>query len=183
MAFFGRSGDVYITGDKQLDKKLRTLGTTLARKYLRKATREVAKHVLADARSMVRVKTGKLKRSLKVRALPRRGRKQDEIGHTITTGSGLFEGETFYGGFLEFGWAPMRGRRNTFTEQKAARRRARYQRAKLRGRRGNLESDVIPDLDRNEGYPFLRPALYGKDPERLQMFVATVRQFIHDEGK
>lgn len=175
------ASDVFITGDKKLDKKLQELGATLAKKYMRKATREVAKDVLKDARSRVRVKTGKLRKSLKVRAMKRRGRMITEIGHVITTGEDLFKGDTFYGGFLEFGWAPLRGSKDSFGQQKNARRRARYQRRKERTTRGAMINET--DSDRVRGYPFLRPALYTKQGERLKMFVTAMRQFVEAENK
>lgn len=102
-----------LTGDKALDKKLRELPTKLQKKAIRTATREAAKRVLEEAKRLVPVDEGLLEKSLVVRAATRGARDRrlgrGVFGHTVTTREGLFQGETFYGGFVEFGTKKWEG--------------------------------------------------------------------------
>ena len=91
-----------VTGDIALNKALKALGSKLALKLERKALRQVAKPVLADAKANAPVgETGDLKRALKLRAMRR---SRTRIGMQIVTSKGWFQGDTFYGAFQEFGW-------------------------------------------------------------------------------
>lgn len=74
MARSDRFVDISIVGDKKLQAKLRRLETKVQRKIVRKALRDAAKPVLADAKARVPVDTGLLKRSLVVRAARRQRR-------------------------------------------------------------------------------------------------------------
>jgi HK97 gp10 family phage protein len=76
---------------------------------LRKATRRAAKTIILPAvKDAIPVDTGDLEDALQVRAIKgKRGR----IGHTVGFPDPLFKGDTFYGGFLEFGY--RRGKRPT----------------------------------------------------------------------
>ena len=89
-----------ITGDKELNAALKALGSKLALKLERKALRQVAKPVLADAKANCPVDSGDLKRSLKLRSM-RRSRVR--IGLQVATSKGWFKGDTYYGGFVFLG--------------------------------------------------------------------------------
>ena len=92
---------VIITGDKALDRKLAGLPDKLAKKLSKQATRKAAKEiVLPRAKADAPVDTGELEDSLTVRAVKRSRRR---IGHMVTTRDGMFQGDQFYGGFVEWG--------------------------------------------------------------------------------
>jgi len=93
-----------ITGVKELDAKLASLEPKLRKDTMRKATREAAKYVAADARRLAPHDTGKLEQSIKVRARPRSRSNKNSVGHGITGGSDFAEGMPFYSKFLELGW-------------------------------------------------------------------------------
>lgn len=99
---------ILITGDKQLDAALQKMAkeghASAIGKLTRQGTRKAAKVVLPRARREIRREawdTGDWEQSVKVRA---KKRSRKSMGHLIL--SGLFQGETFYGGFQEWGWKP-----------------------------------------------------------------------------
>lgn len=105
---------IVLTGDKALNRKLQRLAGPVAKKIVRQAARIAVKPVLSAARNTVPVRSGKLRRAIKIRALPR---SRTRVGVRVTLGDQEFTGETFYGGFQEWGWKT--GKRNSTT---AARR-------------------------------------------------------------
>ena len=84
---------VYLTGDVDLARKLRGLKAVHAKAAIRKGTRAGSKDVQAEAKRTVPVRTGALRRSIKVRALKKSRR---HVGHTVRL-------DKFYGAFLEYG--------------------------------------------------------------------------------
>lgn len=147
---------VIITGDKKLDRALRSLPAKLQKKGVRKATRESAKTVLADAKRGIAHESGRLEKSLTVRTAKGRGGKRlarGTIGHAVATREGLFQGDAFYGGFIEFGTKPRQTKKGES--------------------RGRVEEDS-----------FLRRALYGN--QRLVNWVfkrnlgAALRQIANE---
>ena len=97
----GVSGAVSLRGFAEFEKKLRALPGKVARKVVRQALREGAKIIQAEAKARVPVDSGKLKKSIKVRAA--KSRKKGTAAVVVQTGQGDFKGETFYGAFLEYG--------------------------------------------------------------------------------
>lgn len=109
-----------ITGDKELDKALQKIAgrhetAKHVNKFMRKATREAVKQiVLPKVKARVPVETGELEASLTVRALKR---SRTRMGSGVTKKDNspqefrnpLFSGDTFYGGFLEFGFRTRDG--------------------------------------------------------------------------
>jgi hypothetical protein len=99
-----RSAGVLVTGDKEIDRLLKSLPLKLQKKISRQATRKAAKDiVLPNARGEVPQKSGKLAASLTVRAAKAR---KGKFGHQVETKSGAYGGEgqgQFPGAFLEFG--------------------------------------------------------------------------------
>jgi len=97
--------DISLTGDKALQKKLNRLPKVMQKKIVRKALREGARPVLASARSKAPVRTGAMKKSLKLRA--RRARRGN-FGVEVRTGTraelGIPENDPGYYPFsVEFG--------------------------------------------------------------------------------
>ena len=56
---------------KRIMRTMETLEPKMRKKLLRKAMRQAAKNVMVELRPMLPVDTGRLRKSLKVRALPR----------------------------------------------------------------------------------------------------------------
>jgi HK97 gp10 family phage protein len=88
--------------------QLNRLEPKLKAKIGRKAARKVAKEtVYKTAREKVPVKSGDLKKSIKVRALKRSRKNKHKVGARVVTGPGFFKGEQYYGGFVEYGTRRM----------------------------------------------------------------------------
>lgn len=105
-----------VTGDKQLTRQLNALGGPKAKEFHRKASRKAAKPILDKAKQVVSAKTGRLRKSLTIRAA-KRSRKS--IGVRVTQREGAFKGDAFYGGFQEMGWRP--GKRSRQSRRKRGR--------------------------------------------------------------
>lgn len=88
-----------LTGDKRVTRMLNALGGKKAVEVSRKALRDGAKLALDEAKSVVRVKTGKFRRSLTVRAM-KRSRKSH--GYRVTQRD-IQGKKQFYGAFQELG--------------------------------------------------------------------------------
>lgn len=102
-------GKIIVTGDKEIDRKLRQLEAKLAKKVIRQALRPALKPTLALARELAPVgETGDTKKAIKIRAgLRSRGR----IKIVVMIGAGDFKGKTFYGSFPEFGTSRQKAQR------------------------------------------------------------------------
>ena len=99
--------DISIVGDKKLIRKFKTLEAKTQKKFVRKALRAAGKPVLAAAKQKVPVREGKLKKSLKLRAIKR---SRTGVGVLIKTGNreelGIKPGEKgFYPFSVEYGTA------------------------------------------------------------------------------
>lgn len=109
-----RGSKAVVTGVKELDATLRMMPVRLQRKLSKDACRVACKEiVLPDAQRDVPVDSGELESSLIVKTMKRyrdksktsRSRSGETlIGWQVTTKYGMFEGDTFYGGFQEYGW-------------------------------------------------------------------------------
>lgn len=91
-----------VTGLAELDAALHQMSNAVHNKVVRKAVRQAAKPVLKEARRLVPVKTGALRKSLKIKSA-KRSRKRTSIGVEVVTGKQFFTGDTYYGGMIEFG--------------------------------------------------------------------------------
>lgn len=89
-----------LEGGKALERKLKTLPTRVRNKVVRTALREGAKIVQHATKELAPVRTGLLKKSIKVRAAKR---KRGRIAINVQMGAGDYKGETFYGAFIEYG--------------------------------------------------------------------------------
>lgn len=105
-------------GSKELEAAMADLSKNIQRRVVAKALKKGAEIVLKRARELVPVETGRLRDSLRIRQ--RRG-KRDKIDLSvpeviITTSEGqdvaggLFTGDAWYGGFVEYGHA-VRGKK------------------------------------------------------------------------
>jgi hypothetical protein len=101
-----QSFKIAITGSKELDRQLQAIaavdGPNSVNAAMRKSTREAVKEiVLPEVRSQVPVETGFLESELKVKAIKR---SRSKMGTAIGFTDDLFQGETFYAGFHEYGF-------------------------------------------------------------------------------
>lgn len=95
-----------VTGDKRLNKMLGELAAKEAKKIVRAAARKAVVPVRNAAKRNAPHDTGALEKAIKVRAMKR---SRSRFGVRVTIGAGEFQGETFYGGFQEWGWkTPLR---------------------------------------------------------------------------
>jgi len=92
---------VHLTGAKEIAIALGKLETKLARKVASKALRAGAKVVLPVAQSLAPVKTGALRKAIKVRSGKN---KKDFRSIVVAVGEKWFQGDEFYAAFIEFGW-------------------------------------------------------------------------------
>ena len=101
----GSAGAVFVTGDREIDEMLGGLEKNVQRQIARVELRKVAKEIiLPEAQNRVPVDTGQLESVLKVRAIKR---SRTNFGVEVSTAEGLFQGEEYYGGFIEFGTKHM----------------------------------------------------------------------------
>lgn len=96
-----------ITGIAEIDRALRELEPKIAKKVLRQACRKALKPVKDAAQANAPVKSGQVKKAIKVKAGKRR---RDQIRLDVTIGAGDFVGKQFYGSFLEFGTESIEAR-------------------------------------------------------------------------
>jgi HK97 gp10 family phage protein len=90
-----------IEGADDILKALKQLEPKFAKKAVRKAMRVGLKPILTTARANAPVKSGKIKKAIKIRAAKR---KRNRVGVRIKIGEENFVGKGFYGAFQEFGW-------------------------------------------------------------------------------
>lgn len=88
------------TGIEAIDRRLSQLEPKLQKKVIRKAQRAGAKDVLQTAKALAPVKSGRLKKNLKIRSIKRT---KGQIGLDIGTASKDFTGDEFYSSFLIYG--------------------------------------------------------------------------------
>jgi HK97 gp10 family phage protein len=99
-----------ITGIAELDATLNEMEKRTMRKHVARAVRTVAKKVLAEAKMLVPVDEGELKKSLKIRRAKRSRKLKNQVVDQVFTGEGFFKGDQYYGGFVEYGTVKMSAR-------------------------------------------------------------------------
>jgi HK97 gp10 family phage protein len=97
------SGSIRLVGAKELQAALDALEKKTVTKFSRTAVREGAKVVQRAAKAKAPKRSGKLRRSIRVRA--KKNKKKGEVAFLVTSGAGdnVFKGETWYGAAVEFG--------------------------------------------------------------------------------
>jgi len=108
-----------------LKRMLTGLPKKIRNKILREELRRAAKTLIAPSRTATPVRTGQLRKSVKVRSVKSRGNKAIQFG--VGYSGKNFQGDTFYGSFLEFGWKvgkrPSRASKALDTRKKIPARR------------------------------------------------------------
>lgn len=101
-----KSFKIAMTGVKDLDKQLKAIaeseGPKSVNKEMRSATREAVRDIVApQVRSQVPFDTGFLQSHLTVKSIRR---SRVKMGSAVGFKNDLFKGDTFYAGFLEYGF-------------------------------------------------------------------------------
>lgn len=124
---------VILTGDRLLNQKLARLKSPRAKQAVRRAARAALKPLADAMKTAAPVRSGLTRRAIKVRSL---ARSRVRVGARITLNDKPFAGETYYAGFVEFGWKT--GRRGSLNRRQVPARRWMYRTAE--GRRGQTLS-------------------------------------------
>lgn len=98
---------IEIKGAKELAARLDKLDKKVRNKVVSRALRAGAKVVQSRAKQLAPRQTGALAKAIKVRTskfFMGRKKKRGEVAIDVTVGKANFQGDTFYGGFQEFGW-------------------------------------------------------------------------------
>lgn len=100
-----------VTGLEELDRELAAIaaedGAKSINATMRKACREAVKDIVRpEVLSRIPVDTGLLESQVVVRAVKR---SRGKIGFYVGFPDPLFQGDTFYGGFIEFGFTTKQG--------------------------------------------------------------------------
>jgi HK97 gp10 family phage protein len=96
---------ILLIGESELRKKLEGLTDKESKAVIRGAAREALKPVQRMAQDLAPRKTGRLRRSIRIRSITR-SRKRIGARVTMSNKDTQFTGRTFYGAFQEFGWRP-----------------------------------------------------------------------------
>lgn len=165
---------IVLTGDKELNRKLALLKSSKAKLAIRKASRIALRPVVDEARANAPKKTGRLKRSIKLRSIKR---SRSRVGSRVTS-SGTdnnFKGRTFYGGFLEFGWRA--GRRVRNADLGVTRRKRRTVDQVAAAAQKNDSRTMIPARE------FMKKAARSKRELALSIYRRETRRWIREFSK
>lgn len=100
-----------VYGEVELEQALQEIIEDGGKKAVNQALRKACKEAVTDivkpeVMARVPVDFGFLESQLKVRAIKR---SRNRVGYSIGFPDPLFQGDTFYGGFIEFGWDHYKG--------------------------------------------------------------------------
>ncbi|XZE36547.1 HK97-gp10 family putative phage morphogenesis protein [Pirellulaceae bacterium SH501] len=127
-----------LTGSEELNRKLEELTSKQAKEAIRKAARPALQPTLAAARANAPKRSGRLQRSIKIRAIKR---SRSRVGARVTTAKSdnQFSGRTFYAAFQEWGWktGSRRGELNAVSRRIANQLRRESRAAKGLKKRGS----------------------------------------------
>lgn len=139
---------VVVTGDKRIDAMLKKLEPKVRNALSRKATRKAAKDiVLPAAKERAPFNTGDLEESLTVSAMTR---SRNSFGHRVGTKDGAYQGEQFYGGFMEFG-----------TKE-----------------RQHKSGKQVGRIDPAKNFAYLRPAVYDNAAKCRALYLNALNELI-----
>ena len=119
LARMARKVTAILTGSESLNRKLKVLTSKQAKEAIRKAARPALQGTLSLARSLAPKDTGRMARSIKIRAI---SRSRSRVGMRVTLSkSGDYSGKAFYGAFQNYGWKT--GSRSQTTGRTTTRRK------------------------------------------------------------
>jgi HK97 gp10 family phage protein len=157
---------IRIEGSAELKAKFARLQKNVAKKHTRKALRAGAKIIRAEARANAPVKSGLIRRGIRVIAGKSR---KGMISILVTLGDRLFQGKEFYGAFQEFGWFSGKRIRGKF---KGADAKDRYHAASLAAGRAF-----------HPGKFFMRRAFETKKDQAARTVEETLRKLIEQDAR
>lgn len=97
----GTGQAIQLSGLPEVNKLLRALPGKVAKRVIGKAMKAALKPVQAASKANAPVKTGQLRKAIRVLAGRSRG---GRIVYKVVMGKGDFVGDEFYGSFQEYGW-------------------------------------------------------------------------------
>jgi hypothetical protein len=162
---------VIVTGSEELNRKLADLKGSKAKQAIRKSSRTALRPVAEAAKSNAPRRSGRLAKSIKVRALER---SRSRVGSRVTSSGSdnQFKGRTFYGGFQEYGWKAGRRAKNADVGAAAGARRTSSQKTAI-AKRNNARRKI-------DGTEFLARAAKDKKELALQIYSAETARWIHE---
>lgn len=165
---------VVLTGDDELNRKLAALTNQQAREAIKKAARPALKPCLQTARRVAPKRSGKLRRSIKIRAI---ARSRSRIGARVTTSASdnVYSGKTFYGGFQEWGWRVGKRTSNADFGADKGKRRTIAQRLQATAR--NNTRKKIPGLN------FLKKSANSTREECMYLYQTSIKDYIEKVAK
>jgi hypothetical protein len=137
---------------KKILADLNEISAKRGRDIVRKSTRTAAKEILLpQAKSNVPVRSGQLKRAIKVRAIQR---SKNAVGVRVSASEKDFTGDQFYASFIELGWRSGKRSSEILQIQRGLR-----ERIKSSQKRAEELANVAEDSRKlNPGRQFLRRA-------------------------
>jgi HK97 gp10 family phage protein len=140
-----------------------------AKSAIRKASREALKPVVAEAKANAPVRSGALRRSIRLRSITR---SRSRIGARVTTSAkdNAFKGRTYYGGFLEYGWKAGKRVRNEDMGVGKFKRRTEAQVKEAATREGRRRQ--VPARE------FMKRAAQSKKGQALQIYRDETQRWI-----
>lgn len=163
-----------LTGDAELNRKLRELGGPKQKAAIRKASRAALKPVAAAAKANAPKRSGRLRKSIKVKAIKR---SRSRVGSRVTTSKtdNQFKGRQFYSGFQEYGWRV--GKRATNADLGV----------KKRKRRTSVQSEYVAAKNaarrRIKGSEFMTRAAKSHKQIALRIYREEVARFIREVAR
>lgn len=151
--------EIHLTGDKELNRRLAALVSGDVRKITRNAAKAAMRPVLLSAQGRVPYRSGKLQRALRIKAWNRK----QSTGAAVSMGDQNFRGETFYGGFQEWGWTTRKRRKS-----------AKGKRSSKLERRGSGRKIA--------GKHFIEQAGKSKEPRAVAIFGSEVDKSLKAAG-
>jgi hypothetical protein len=169
-----KSQTIVLTGNEALNRKLAALAGPKAKAVIRKAAREALRPVFAAVKSATPTRSGRLKRSVRLRAI---ARSRSRVGARITTGGSdnLFAGRTYYGGFQEYGWKA--GKRATNASVGASKFKKKTSSQKAAADAQNESRKQIP------GKKWMKTAADNKQSLALSIYELEVEKGLLGVGK
>lgn len=175
-----------LTGSEELNRKLLELTSKQAKEAIRKSARPALAPTLAAAKANAPKKSGRLQRSIKIRAIKR---SRSRVGARVTTAKtdNQFSGRTFYAAFQEWGWKTGK-RKSKVAAAESAAFAAGADAASIRAKRkkdrrrtaSSLGEKIKPPAVRRQiaAKEYLRRAARSTRSQALKLYSDGIRAYI-----
>ena len=159
---------------KILNDLLKELPGKEGKKIVRKATRLAAREIiLPQARNNAPVRSGALKRAIKVKAITR---SRSAVGVRVTIGENDFQGDQFYGSFQELGWRSGKRSTDVMRTQKNLRKTIKNTEARAEA----LANNASDTRKQNPGKRFMKRAADTKADQATNRAALLIAEGIKD---